>query len=215
MDEVTKDAKRPGAPPAVANLSYNTAELPATHRAINESIQDADVVWVVSAGNRGEDSCPRATSALVAGASTQSDSRPHWSGWGRCVDLFAPGVDISVAMNSSDTAYGTDSGTSFAAAHVSAAAAFYRSYNPEVDALRVMDAITNSATRDVLINIGVGSPNLLLYLFTSGMTPPPPPLPPLPAPPPTTKPAPPTLPYHSTFWSRFASWKLSWTRLFG
>ena len=47
------------------------------------------------------------------------DMRHAYSNFGSCVDIFAPGVDITSASNASNDLFDSDEvGTSFAAAHV-------------------------------------------------------------------------------------------------
>lgn len=63
--------------------------------------------------------------SLGGGASTSTDARTSYSNYGSVVDLFAPGSNITAGWNTSDTATYTGNGTSFAAPHVSGAAAVY------------------------------------------------------------------------------------------
>ena len=77
------------------------------------------VVMVVAAGNRNQDACSYSpastTSAITVGATTINDEKSSFSSWGTCVDVFAPGSDITSSWNSSPTAANTFSGTSMAA----------------------------------------------------------------------------------------------------
>ena len=92
--------------------------------------------------------------------------------YGRCVDIFAPGQDITSAGISSRAAVATFRGTSQAAPLVSGAAAIYWSVNKMATPLEVKDAIISNCTRDRLNVDAVvppsfqgQTPNCLLYIY--------------------------------------------------
>jgi subtilisin family serine protease len=66
------------------------------------------VTYAVAAGNSNANACnsspSRVLEALTVGSSTSSDTRSSFSNVGSCVDVFAPGSDITSAWNTSDTA---------------------------------------------------------------------------------------------------------------
>ena len=62
---------------------------------------------------------------IAVAASDESDNRWADSNYGSCVDLYAPGVDITSAMFTSATATIVASGTSMACPMVSGVAAQY------------------------------------------------------------------------------------------
>lgn len=80
------------------------------------------------------DACQLSPARLPAGitvaASDKTDTRWPNSNYGRCVDLYGPGVAVLSAMDTSDTATMTASGTSMACPHVSGVAALYLQSNP-------------------------------------------------------------------------------------
>lgn len=77
----------------------------------------------------GADACllspARIPQSITVAAIDMTDTRWSESNYGTCVDLYAPGVDITSAMFTSPTATISASGTSMAAPHVSGIAAQY------------------------------------------------------------------------------------------
>ncbi|MEU6078474.1 S8 family serine peptidase [Micromonospora sp. NPDC047074] len=110
----------------------------------------------------------RVGEALTIGATDRTDTRPTWSNHGTALDLFAPGVDITAAWRTNDSATYTGSGTSFSAPHVAGAAAIYLRNNPTASPATVNAAVVAAATPNVVINPGAGSPNRLLHINTLG-----------------------------------------------
>jgi subtilisin family serine protease len=139
--------------------------------AVANSVADG-VVYSISAGNSAADACfttpAREPSALTVGATGgifgSSDARAGFSNFGTCLDLFAPGVQITAAWIGSPTAINTIDGTSMAAPHVAGVAGLYLDANPGSTPAQVMNAITTNATPGVVTSPGTGSPNLLLYM---------------------------------------------------
>jgi subtilisin family serine protease len=152
------------------------------------AIQYRRIPVVAAAGNSGNnDSCAWIPSGFgnvdsqqpditVVGASTSADRAWVSSSWGQCVDLYAPGDNITTAWRTSDSAKNpTDrkSGTSLAAPYVSGVYALYLQNNPNNSANWAQHQIVEeSATRDALIGLNTNhSYNRLLYALVPGNDP--------------------------------------------
>jgi subtilisin family serine protease len=160
--------------PAVANMSLSGGASQAVDDAVR-SLITAGVTVAIAAGNDySYDACyvspARVSQALTVGATTAADLKADFSNIGSCLDLFAPGDDITSAWLNGGTA--TIDGTSMATPHVAGAAALYLEGAPTASPAAVGSAIVSNATPNRLSAIGAGSPNLLLYTLFGGTTPP-------------------------------------------
>jgi subtilisin family serine protease len=161
--------------PAVANMSLGGGVDTSIDNAVNNSIA-AGVTYAIAAGNSNADACnfspARVPAAITVGATDRTDLRASFSNFGTCLDIFAPGVNITSSWMTSDTATNTISGTSMATPHVTGGAALIASANPGFTPQQVRDTMISNATTGVVGSPGTGSPNRLL--FTGNAAPPPP-----------------------------------------
>jgi subtilisin family serine protease len=173
VDWVTGD--HAAATPAVANMSLGASGTnEALETAVRDSIADG-VVYAIASGGSNSDACnftpARVAEAITVNASDQNDARASFTNFGPCTDIFAPGLTITSAWNTSDTATNTISGTSMSAPHIAGGAALIYSANPGFTPAQVASAMFSNATLDHITNPGAGTPNRLLFVNTS--TPPP------------------------------------------
>lgn len=153
--------------PAVANMSLGGGNSSALDTAVRNAV-NAGVTMVVAAGNDNVNACNgspnRVAEALTVGATTRTDARSSFSNYGACVDLFAPGSDITSAWYQSDTQTARLNGTSMAAPHAAGAAALYLSANPSATPDAVNLALVNDTVTGAISNAGSQSPNRLLQI---------------------------------------------------
>jgi len=153
--------------PSVVNMSLGGAGAYAPFETAVQSLIDAGMTVVVSAGNDNTNACyyspAEMAEAITVGATNSLDQRASFSNQGDCLDLFAPGQNITSAYIGSPNALAISSGTSMAAPHVTGVAALYLSRNPNATPAQVAEAIVNHATIGKVKNIWGSSPNRLLY----------------------------------------------------
>jgi subtilisin family serine protease len=165
MNWVANNAVRP----AVANMSLgggaNTSVDNAATNMVNRGITVA-----VAAGNSNANACnyspARASGVITVAASTNTDAKASYSNYGSCVELYAPGSNITSAWIGSTSATNTISGTSMASPHVAGVAALYLAGNTGASPATVGSWITSNATSGVISGNPAGTPNRLLFKST-------------------------------------------------
>lgn len=154
----------------VANMSLGGGLSSALNTAVANAINNG-VVMAVAAGNGNQagvaqDACktsPASTpAAITVGATDSADTKSSWSNYGKCLDLFAPGVGIT-SYDGKTGAVATWSGTSMATPHVAGVLARYLAANPGSTVSAMTSWIIGAAKTNLVKNAGKGSPNRLLY----------------------------------------------------
>ncbi|KAJ9490524.1 Alkaline protease 2 [Penicillium thymicola] len=160
---------------SVANMSLGGGSSRTLDLAVNAAV-DAGIHFAVAAGNDNADACnyspAAAEKAVTVGASTLADERAYFSNYGKCTDIFAPGLNILSTWVGSEHATNTISGTSMASPHIAGLLAYYVSLVPAKNSAYAVADITpkqlkatliNVATEGILTDIPSDTPNLLAW----------------------------------------------------
>jgi len=189
VEHVTTKGKRP----AVLSMSLGGKGADSSYDDLMDNAVKAGVVVSVAAGNDNSDACgfspAFAAAAITVGATDSNDKRAGYSNYGKCVNIMAPGSDITSAWYNSDTASKTISGTSMACPHVSGAAALLFEQFPSASAETIRQKMMDGAESGRIPDLKPQDPDLFLKVSGDGSAPVPTPAPPTPPPPPTPAPA--------------------------
>lgn len=165
---------------STANMSLGGGKSPALDLAVDAAVT-AGIHFAVAAGNENQDACNTSPAssekAITVGASTLSDDRAYFSNWGKCVDIFAPGLNIlSTYTGDNNRETATLSGTSMASPHVAGLLTYFLSLQPEHDSefydaskkpvtpAQLKKKLIAFSTKDVLSDLpDSDTPNLLIY----------------------------------------------------
>ncbi|GAA5864586.1 hypothetical protein JCM3774_005175 [Rhodotorula dairenensis] len=119
--------KNPKHKGSVANMSLGGGKSQALDDAVDAAVDDG-LHFAVAAGNDNRDACSyspaAAQGAITVGASTIGDERAYFSNYGKCVDIFAPGLNIRSIWNTGNRSVNSISGTSMASPHIAGLAAY-------------------------------------------------------------------------------------------
>lgn len=142
---------------SAANMSLGGGKSITLELTVNAAV-DAGIHFAVAAGNDNSDSCKyspaSAEKAVTVGASTLADERAYFSNYGKCNDIFAPGLNIMSTWIGSKYAVNTISGTSMASPHIAGLLAYFLSLQPSKDSAYAMADITPKQLKKTLIAIG-------------------------------------------------------------
>lgn len=177
VDDAKKGKGRKGFKGSTANMSLGGGKSPTLDKAVNAAV-DVGIHFAVAAGNDNADSCKyspaSAEKAVTVGASNLADERAYFSNYGKCNDIFAPGLNILSTWTGSKYAVNTISGTSMASPHIAGLLAYLLSLQPSKDSAYAVAAITpkqlkaqliSVATKGALSDVPSGTANVSLQIL--------------------------------------------------
>lgn len=154
--------------PALISMSLGHPGKAYAARDIVDAVVAAGVSVFVAAGNSEMDTCDFTygyiPSTIAVGATDNNDARTWWSNYGRCNDIYAPGLEIISASHLDDSRDKVMSGTSMACPLTAGAGAGLLGLNPNWSPAQLKAALVNKAALGVVSNLMPGDPNLRLRL---------------------------------------------------
>ena len=164
---------------STANMSLGGGKSSALDLVVNAAVK-ASLHFAVAAGNDNADACnyspAAAENAITIGASTVSDARAYFSNYGKCVDIFAPGLDMLSTYIGPGSAT-VLSGTSMAYPHVCGLLTYFLSLTPASDSKfssanitpnQLKNNIIKYGSKNSLTSIPEDTPNILIYNHAGG-----------------------------------------------
>ena len=159
MDWVAANGTRP----AVANMSLGGG----FNQSVNDAatrLSDSGVFTAIAAGNSSIDACQfspaSAANVTTVAASDQNDASAFFTNHGTCVEVYAPGVNVTSAWLNGGT--NTISGTSMASPHVAGIGALYKSSQGDVASSTLNAWMQAAASPNQITGVPAGTPNLLV-----------------------------------------------------
>ena len=178
VEAAKKGKGKKGFKGSAANMSLGGGKSVTLDLAVNAAV-DAGIHFAVAAGNDNADSCnyspAAAEKAVTVGASTLADERAYFSNYGKCNDIFAPGLNILSTWVGSKYATNTISGTSMASPHIAGLLAYFLSLQPskesafsvaEITPKRLKENLMAVATVGSLTDVPSNTKNVSFFLFS-------------------------------------------------
>lgn len=151
---------------SVINMSLGGSKSVILNNAVNSAVK-AGVVVVVAAGNESNDACNTspagANLVITVGATNIREKMAYFSNFGKCVDILAPGQEITASWNSK---HGTKtiSGSSMSAPLIAGIVAVILSRNENLIPKEVKKILVETATPNKISGFLHKTSNLIGYI---------------------------------------------------
>ena len=150
----------------VVSMSLGGGKSFALNKAVQATLKDPNFYFAAAAGNENSDACNTSPASVkeifTVMASDKHDSRAYFSNFGKCADIYSPGVDIKSTIPNDKTA--VYSGSSMACPLLVGVLTHYINMYPELDMKEIKEKLLSEATKDHIKKNPQNTNDLLVYL---------------------------------------------------
>jgi cerevisin len=151
---------------SIVSMSLGGGYSPALNKAVLATTKDSQFYFAAAAGNEDNDSC-RVSPASVKEiftvmASDKDDNRAWFSNYGKCADIYSPGVNIMSTVPNNKTA--VYSGTSMATPGLVGVLNHYLNRYPNLNLAELKKKVLSDASKDTIVGNPQRTSNLFVYL---------------------------------------------------
>lgn len=155
---------------SIINMSLGGGYSKLLNEAVESCLQQTDYIYfVVASGNENSDSCktsPASANGVISVmASDINDNRAWFSNFGKCADIYAPGVNIMSTIPNDE--YDSFSGTSMASPIISGVINHYLNKYKTYTSKELKKKILEDSTKNVITGYKRDTNNFLVYLNIS------------------------------------------------
>jgi len=151
----------------IMSMSLGGGKSLAMNRAVERMVKMSDTFYIaVAAGNENGNACntspASARGIFTVNAMGKDDQRAYFSNFGKCTDIYTPGVEIiSTVLDNKTAVY---SGTSMATPILVGVMNHYLDIYPYLNMKQLKEKILSDATKDTIRGNPKQTSNLMVYL---------------------------------------------------
>lgn len=151
---------------SVVSMSLGGGFSRALNMAVKSTLKSSEFYFAAAAGNEDTNSCNSSPASVkeifTVMASNKLDIRASFSNYGKCADIYAPGVNIISTIP--DNANAIYSGTSMATPILVGVMNHYIDMYPQLNMKQLKMKILKSSTKDVINRNPKDTSNVIVYL---------------------------------------------------
>jgi cerevisin len=151
---------------SIVSMSLGGGYSRALNMAVKATVKASGFYFSAAAGNEDQDACRTSPASVkeifTVMASDKYDNRAYFSNFGKCADIYSPGVDIYSTIPGDRVA--KYSGTSMATPILVGVLNHYIDQNPTLDMKDLKNKVLSDATKDILSGNPKGTKNSFVFL---------------------------------------------------
>lgn len=151
---------------SIVSMSLGGGRSLALNKAVKATIKNNNFYFAAAAGNENNDACNTSPAGVkeifTVMASDKNDNRAYFSNYGKCADIYSPGVNIlSTIPNNKNAVY---SGTSMATPIFVGVLNHYIDLHDDLNMKNLKQLVLEKSSKDQLANNPDNTNNMLAYL---------------------------------------------------